>query len=151
MARMHARRKGASSSTRPFRLKNPEWVTLSKEEIADVVVKLSKEGLSPSVIGMRLRDQYGVPDVKLATNKSITKILLEKGIKIDMPEDLRALLKRVVSLNNHLASHPKDMHNKRRMQLVESKIRRLTRYYQETGKVDSTWKYSIDTAKLLVE
>ncbi len=151
MARMHARRKGAASSTKPFRLQNPEWVPISKDEISELVLKLSKEGMSPSMIGIRLRDQYGVPDVKLATNKSIMQILTDKGVKFEIPDDLRALLKRVVSLNTHLTANPKDLHNKRSLQLLESKIRRLASYYQDTGKLAPDWKYSIETAKLLVE
>ncbi|MCK5398116.1 MAG: 30S ribosomal protein S15, partial [Thermoplasmata archaeon] len=32
MARMHARKKGSSSSRRPFLTENPKWVPLNKAE-----------------------------------------------------------------------------------------------------------------------
>ena len=46
MARMHARRRGRSSSRRPLINENPEWVSLDKEEIENVVVKMAEEGAS---------------------------------------------------------------------------------------------------------
>ena len=76
MARMHARRKGKSGSVHPIeRKKHPEWSALNPREIESRVIELGKEGRSTSEIGMILRDQYAVPDVKLATGKKITKIL----------------------------------------------------------------------------
>ena len=130
---------------------NPDWVPLDAGETTKVVARLAKEGLSSSQIGLRLRDQYGVPNVKLATGKSIMTIMKESGVKFDFPEDLRSLMKRAVRLSAHLASRPKDLSNRRRLQLVESKIRRLVKYYHRTGALPKDWNYSLETAKLLVE
>lgn len=151
MARMHARRRGSSSSTRPLRDHNPDWVPLGPDEIVKEVAKLAREGLSSSQIGLRLRDQYGVPDVKLATGKSIVAIMKEAGVKFDFPEDVRSLMKKAVRLSAHLATTPKDLSNRRRLQLVEAKIRRLVKYYHRTGVLPKDWNYSLETAKLLVE
>lgn len=151
MARMHARRKGKSSSKRPYKTKNPKWVALSSTEIERFVVNLANEGLSTSAIGIRLRDQYAVPNVKLATGKSITEILKANGVKFEIPEDIRNLMKRAVNLHAHLDVNPHDLHNKRGLALIEAKIRRLLCYYKKNGVMPEDWKYSIEAAELQVE
>jgi len=151
MARLHAKRKGRSGSTRPFLKANPAWVTTEPAEIEEMIVRLHAEGLTTSAIGVRLRDSYGVPNVRLATGKTITDILKAKGVKIDLPEDLGSLMKRAVELQVHLKEHRKDASNKRGLQLIESKIRRLSRYYKEEGILPSDWDYSIKLAELQVK
>ena len=64
MARMHSRRKGESGSNKPRRSMQSEWVVYSPEEITNEIIKLSKQGTSPSMMGIILRDQYGVADVQ---------------------------------------------------------------------------------------
>ncbi len=150
MGRIHARRRGKSGSKKPFRTEKPEWVEMSEEEIVQKVVELAKEGHTQAMIGTILRDSYGVPDVKLITGKSIGKILEENGLAPQIPEDLMALMKKAVKINNHLQNHPKDLGNKRGLQLVEAKIRRLVNYYKSVGKLPKEWKYNIKEAELLV-
>lgn len=151
MARMYARKSGKSGSTRPFRTEKPGWVVISPSEIEDLIVKFHEGGMSTALIGERLRDQYGVPSVKLVTGKRITKILSDRGIIQKIPEDLTNLIKRAVHMHIMLQKNRKDIQNRRNFQLVESKIRRLVRYYKSTGKLPPDWSYSITTAKLLVE
>ena len=43
---------------------NPEWVPLSKSEVEETIVKLGKDGVLSARIGLIMRDQYAVPDVK---------------------------------------------------------------------------------------
>jgi small subunit ribosomal protein S15 len=151
MARMHARRKGKSSSTKPYHTSVPEWIPLKANEIEEIIVKLAKEGLSTSEIGLRLRDQYSVPSVKLSTGKKITTILKENNIKFKLPEDLSNLLRKVHDLNAHIKINPRDLHNKRAMKLLEEKIRRLARYYKSKEVLPSDWKYELSTVKLILE
>ena len=151
MARMHTRRRGRSSSTRPFVTENPSWVPLTSEEIEEKVIELAGQELSTSLIGIRLRDEYAVPSVKLATGKSITEILKESEMDPERPEDLENLMRKAIKLSAHLTRNPKDLHNQRSMQLIEAKIRRLVRYYKETGRLPADFKYTLDTARLLVE
>lgn len=151
MSRIHSRKKGKASSKKPITKENPSWVNISKEEIEKLVVKYAKEGKSKSLIGIVLRDQHAVPDVKLATGKRIKQILADNKIKTEIPEDLKNLMKRAVDLNNHILIHKKDFSNKRGMQLIESKIRRLAKYYIREGILPKEWKYSLESAKLLVE
>ena len=151
MARMHARRKGQSRSHRPYITENPEWVPLKAEEIEQKIVKLRQKNLSTAIIGLRLRDQFGIPSVRLATGKSVTQILKEKDLTPELPEDLRDLMKKAIRTYNHLQDNPKDLHNKRNLQLIEAKIRRLVKYYLGVNVLEAGWKYTIQNAKILVE
>ena len=148
MARMHARRRGSSGSKRVYRDSPPEWVDLTAEEVEKRILELYKEGYEPSMIGMILRDRYGVPSVRQVTGKKLVKLLKEKGAKIDYPEDLKALIKKALNLRRHLEVHKKDFHNKRGLQLIEAKIWRLSSYYKEKGILPKDWSY--DPVKLRI-
>ncbi|MFQ5839012.1 MAG: 30S ribosomal protein S15 [Thermoplasmata archaeon] len=150
MARMHRRRKGKSSSKRPPAEKPPEWISMKPAEAEKLVLKLHQDGLQTAQIGIRLRDQYGIPSVKLLTGKSITRILVDKGVKMDLPEDLRNLMKKAVRLDSHLKEHHKDIHNRRSLELIEAKIRRLARYYKREGVLPEDWEYSRKAAEIQV-
>ncbi len=150
MARMHRRRKGKSSSKRPPLEKSPEWVSMKPKEVEKLVLKLHEEGLQTAQIGIRLRDQHAIPSVKLLTGKSITRILRDNGVEMDIPEDLRNLMRKAVGLVTHLREHQKDLHNRRSLELMEAKIRRLARYYKREGVLPADWEYSRKAAEILV-
>ncbi|AEA46426.1 30S ribosomal protein S15 [Archaeoglobus veneficus] len=148
MARMHARRRGSSGSKRVYRDGPPEWVEMSAEEVEKKIIELYNEGYEPSMIGMILRDRYGIPSVRQVTGKKIQQILKEKGAEITLPEDLKALIKKAIKLRQHVAVHRKDYHNIRGLQLIEAKIWRLSNYYKEKGVLPANWKY--DPEKLRI-
>ncbi|MBW3023178.1 30S ribosomal protein S15, partial [Candidatus Woesearchaeota archaeon] len=131
MARMHSRAKGKAGSLKPLKAAKPTWARNKPNEIELLIVKLAKEGNSTSKIGTILRDSYGVPDVKLLTGKTITKILKEKNLVTGLPENLQSMIKRAVAERKHLEANKKDKTAKRGLQLTESKIRRLTAYYKK--------------------
>jgi small subunit ribosomal protein S15 len=141
MARMHRRTRGKSSSTRPHLEKPPAWAGTKPKEVEKLVNKLHGEGLQSAQIGIRLRDQYGIPSVKLLTGKPITQILREGGAEMELPEDLSNLLDRALRLTAHLAEHRRDIHNRRSLELVEAKVRRLARYYKREGVLPEEWEY----------
>jgi len=151
MARMHSRRKGKAGSLKPENKTKPSWLRYSEKEIEMLVLKLSKEGLKPSQIGLRLRDSYGIPDVESLTGKRITEILKEKGIKSKVPEDLQALLKRTIAIRKHIESNKHDNTAKRGLQLTESKIRRLVKYYKRTKVLPADWTYTPENIRLYLE
>lgn len=148
---MHSRDKGKSRSTKPSKKVAPSWIKYKAKEVELLVVKYAKEGKSPSQIGIFLRDAYGIPDVKLVTKRSIGQILKEKKLLKEIPEDLMALIRKAVLIRKHLTENKKDMPAKRGLQLTESKIMRLTKFYKKTGKLPMTWKYDPARIKLLVE
>ncbi len=129
----------------------PEWSSLSSDEIEELVVKLARDGMQSAEIGTVLRDQYAVPDIKTATGKKVTEILDEHDLLPDIPEDLRNLMARAVNLREHLRENPKDHHNRRGLQKLESKIRSLATYYKEQEELPYEWTYSERTAKMLIE
>lgn len=149
MARMYSRKKGKSRSIKPSM--PAQWVEYKKPEVERLVVKLAKDGLRKSDIGRVLRDQYGIPSVKHVTEKKIEKILLENKIKQDIPEDMLSLLKHAVKLREHMTRFKRDATSKRGLELLESKIRRLTKYYVREGKLPAGWKYDAEKAKLIVQ
>jgi small subunit ribosomal protein S15 len=151
MARMHTRKRGRAGSKRPVREGKPNWVTMGNEELDKLIVKLKKEGLTKSKLGMVLRDQYGIPKVKEIRGNRISKILETNGVKDQMPEDLAALISKAVSLNKHLGVNPKDLKNRRGLELVEAKIKRLSDYYKRKSKLPEGWSYSRATAESIIK
>ncbi|MFA6804384.1 MAG: 30S ribosomal protein S15 [Candidatus Methanomethylophilaceae archaeon] len=151
MARMQTRKKGKSCSKRPMISENPSWVPLSATEIEDLIVSFAKEGMVSAKIGLILRDQYGVPNVKLATGKTVTEIMKEKGVAATLPEDLSNLMRRAINLSVHMRDNKGDVANKRGLDLIEARIRRLERYYKRNGVLPMTWKYSLSNAELMLK
>ncbi|MCX8178551.1 MAG: 30S ribosomal protein S15 [Candidatus Aenigmarchaeota archaeon] len=151
MARMHARKKGKSGSKKPPVKTAPRWVSYKKAEVEKLVVNLAKEGNRSAKIGLILRDKYGIPSVKQITGKSIKSIMKDSKVYPNYPEDLLDLLKKAVNLRNHLERHRKDYTSKRNLVNLESKIRRLGKYYIKTNVLPKDWSYDPERAKLVVQ
>lgn len=151
MARMHSRDKGKSGSKRPQQKKSTDWVNYSKKELELMVVKLAKEGHKPSMIGLILRDRYGIPSIKAVLDKSIVRVLKDHKMEPELPEDLLNLIKKSVTLNKHLEENNQDKTAKRGLRLTQSKISRLVKYYKKSGKLPESWKYDENRFKLMAE
>src|SRR4030042_76186 len=148
MSRMHSGARGKSRSTKPSKKVVPSWVKYKPKEIEFLIVKFAKEGKSPSQIGIYLRDEYGIPDVKTINKKSITEILKDKNLLKEVPEDLMALIRKAVLIRKHIGDNKGDMSALRGLILTESKIKRLTKYYRRTGRLPLNWKYDPEKIKL---
>lgn len=142
MARMYSRKHGKSGSTKPNRDGAPEWFNRSKDEVEKIVVKLADEGKDPAEIGIILRDQYGVPSVKDVTGKKMTEILEENNKTGKLPEDLRNLVDRAEEIRAHLEEHNNDSSAVHGLEQIESKIRRLKKYYKENDEIPQDWDYN---------
>ena len=129
----------------------PEWLEMSEEEIVELIVQLHREGQSTSQICIILRDQYGIPSTKTVLGAKITEILKDNGTEFEYPEDLLNLIKRAVNIREHLEENPKDLHSKRGLMTIESKIRRLVKYYTRNNVLPEGWRYDPKTAALLVK
>lgn len=129
----------------------PKWVELKPQEIIELISSLANQGRAASEIGTILRDQYGVPSVKAIVGKRITQILQDKGVMPEIPEDLMNLIRTSVKLQKHLVQNRKDTSAKRGYQLAVSKIRRLAKYYIKERRLPSNWRYTPETAQLLVK
>lgn len=151
MARMYSRRKGKAGSKKPVKKTVPLWVRYKPKEVEMLIVKLAKEGHTASKIGTILRDTYGIPDIRILCKKKISKIMQEKDIKRELPEDLSALIKKAVVIIKHLEENKKDEVAHRGLILTESKIKKLAKYYKKNGKLPSEWKYEPERAGFFME
>jgi small subunit ribosomal protein S15 len=67
-----------------------------------------------------------------------------------LPEDLIDLMKRATLVRKHLESHKRDKHSRRGLDLIESKIKRLIKYYKRKKLIAKDWKYDPEKAKIIV-
>ncbi|XP_055637851.1 40S ribosomal protein S13 [Toxorhynchites rutilus septentrionalis] len=150
MGRMHAPGKGISQSALPYRRSVPSWLKLNADDVKEQIKKLGKKGMSPSQIGIILRDSHGVAQVRFVNGNKILRIMKAVGLKPDIPEDLYFLIKKAVSIRKHLERNRKDIDSKFRLILIESRIHRLARYYKIKSVLPPNWKYESGTASALV-
>jgi len=148
MARIHSHRHGKSHQTRPPSKSTPAWVTTTADEARTVILKLAKDGVSPSRIGQTLRDDYGVPLVRPLMGKSLGRVLVEGKAAPKVPQDLQDLIERAQRVQKHLQGHKSDRKNVHSLELVEAKIYRLSKYYKEKGILPSDFKYTAVVAQL---
>ncbi|XP_043322732.1 40S ribosomal protein S13-like [Cervus elaphus] len=130
MGRMHAPGKGLSQSALPYRRSVPTWLKLTSDDVKEQIYKLAKKGLTPSQIGVILRDSHGVAQVRFVTGNKI--------------------LRKAVAVRKHLERNRKDKDAKFRLILIESRIHRLARYYKTKRVLPPNWKYESSTASALV-
>lgn len=142
MARMHTRKRGKGKSTKIYSTAQPDWVELSAEELEKTIIDMKKGGASKSMIGIKLRDQYGVPGVKIVLKKKVGDVLQENKVSDAVPEDLMNLIKKYKNVSRHLLLNRNDSGNKRGQALLMSKILRLVRYYKGRGNLSKEWNLS---------
>jgi small subunit ribosomal protein S15 len=133
--------RGRSRSTRPVSKRPPNWVVYQPDEVKALIINLAREGKRQAEIGNILRDVHGVPLVKPIVGYGIGKVLEEAGLNSQVPDDLYNLMVRATRLRRHLERNPKDYSNKRGLQLTESMIYRVTKYYQRRGALPRDWNY----------
>jgi small subunit ribosomal protein S15 len=141
------REKGKSHSTRPITPNEELLYQTNPEEIKKIIIDLAKKGTPPSMIGVILRDQYGVPLVKHLFGKKLKDILAEEGLLPPIPEDLANLIKKAENILKHLKEHPKDYRSKRGLEETISKINRLAKYYKREGILPPNWDHGITVPK----
>ncbi|MBF27227.1 MAG: 30S ribosomal protein S15 [Euryarchaeota archaeon] len=151
MARMHSKGKGTSGSSKPNNDTAPSWSESDKGKVEELIIKYANEGHSSAKIGTLLRDMHAIPDVRLVMGERISKTLSRNNLESTYPEDMMNLMRKALSLIDHLSSNKKDLHNRRQLELCESRLRRLARYYVGTGRISSTWTYKRDQLRLMVE
>ena len=150
MGRMYTSGKGIARRCLPYRRRPPTWVQISTNDLVDQIIKMAKKGQSPSQIGVVLRDNHGIPQVKGITGSKILRILKKNGLAPEIPEDLYHLIKKAVNIRKHMEKNRKDKDGKYRLILVESRIHRLARYYRSVKKLPPKWKYQSKKADTLI-
>ena len=150
MARMHSRARGKSGSKRPAN-HVPSWALYKEKDVEKLVIKYAKTGKTSSEIGMMLRDSYGINSVKALTDKKITEILTENNMTKKLPDDLLALIKRMIDVKQHLEHNKHDQSARRGLMLTHSKIKRIVKYYQNSKRLPAAWKLDMDRLKMYIE
>merc|ERR1719238_2412721 len=135
MGRMHTPGKGIAASALPYKRSPPAWLKVSAKEVEAQVAKFAKKGLSPSQIGVILRDSHAIAQVKSVTGNKILRLLKKAGLAPALPEDLYHLIKKAVAVRKHLD---------------KNRVHRLARYYKRTRQLPPNWKYESSTASTLV-
>ena len=75
MGRLHSKGKGISKSARPYKRTPPTWFKVKGADLEKSVCKLARKGMTPSQIGVQLRDSAGVAQVSSVTGTKILRIL----------------------------------------------------------------------------
>jgi len=122
-----------------------------KIDVIKKIMELHNEGVPTSKIGLILRDEFKVHNVKKYSGKTINQILVENKLESEIPEDLSDLLKRAVKLLKHMKINKRDQSSKLGYQRTVSKIRRLAKYYKRVNKLPKGWTYSEEQAAILVK
>lgn len=120
------------------------------KEIEGIILKHAKEGMQSAQIGLVLRDQYGIPSVRMSKLK-IADVMRKNKAYPELPEDMVNLIKKAAGLEVHLSKNKRDYTSKRGLEITESKIRRLAKYYKGRGLMPVDWKWNLSRAKLLVK
>jgi len=151
MARMYARKKGKSGSSKPLQ-RTATWVKLKPAELEEIIAKLAREGKQSAEIGLILRDQYGIPSTRDSYKERIARIMKKhKTYNEVLPEDMYNMVKKAVNLRKHMDKNKKDYTSYRGLELTESKIRRLAKFYKRQKALPEKWKWDPDKAKLWVK
>ena len=139
---MYSRKKGKSGSKKPLVSTPKPWITYTPQEVEQLIVKLSKLGKSSAVIGIVLRDSYGIPDVPKLINKKIYQVIKEHKLAGQLPEDISSLIRRQMILTKHLQKNKQDGPARRGLLITESKINKLAKYYKRNKVLPKNWNFS---------
>lgn len=140
MGRMHSDGKGQSISMKPLSTIVPTYATKPFYEIKKDIIHHANKGMVPSAIGNMLRDQYGVGNAKDVLGMTILEFCKQNKCAPAIPEDLSSLISKSNSIRSHLRENRRDNDAKYRLNLVNSRLHRLVRYYKEKGALPGNWK-----------
>ncbi|MBI2449837.1 30S ribosomal protein S15 [Candidatus Pacearchaeota archaeon] len=108
--------------------KNPSWNKIKYEEVEKLVIEMAKHGMSLEMIGLVLRDKYGIPTARVY-GKKLGKILKEHGL--EQKSDLAYVNKKLETLKKHLEKNKHDKKSKRKLAILTGRVRKLKRYYDK--------------------
>jgi small subunit ribosomal protein S15 len=151
MARLHSKKKGKAGTKRPKSTTVPNWSSVDKAGLRENILKMAREGVPAAKIGLVIRDQYSVPNLRANLGMSLRAFLKKEGVLGEYPDDLLNLIKKAVRMNNHIKTSRNDTTNSVKLIHVESKIQRLAKYYSSKGMLPEGWRYDREKAALLVK
>lgn len=104
-------------------LKKPTWLKYTEDEVKDIVLKFSNKGLTAEKIGLIMKNQYGIPSVRLYGLK-IKKVLKDK---FQEPTIIN-LEKKVKKLEDHVKKNKHDKKADRSLTINIAKFRKRKDY-----------------------
>jgi len=109
----------------------PIWLKYTEEEVKAIIHKLSNQGLTAEKIGLYLRDQYGIPTIKLYGIK-IKDVLEEKG-KYQEPNiiNLEAKIQKIIE---HYKKNKQDKNAERSLIISKAKLKKRKEYMERKEK-----------------
>lgn len=112
-------------------IKKPVWLKYTKEEVKAIILKLANKGLTAEKIGLTLRDQYGIPNVKLY-NLRIKDILKQNNLyKEPTVINLKEKLSNII---NHYKKNKQDKKTERSLIITRAKLKKREIYEQKKEK-----------------
>jgi small subunit ribosomal protein S15 len=104
-------------------LKKPTWLKYTKSEVEKIILKLAEKELTAEKIGLVLRDQYGIPDVKLFDLK-VKKVLKDK---FKEPTN-KNLDKKLQGIIQHYKKNKQDKKAERSLIITKAKLKKREDY-----------------------
>jgi len=107
----------------------PVWLKYTLEEVKAIILKLAGKDLTAEKIGLVLRDQYGIPDVKIYGLK-IKEVLKDK---FEEPTiiNLKKKLEKVIS---HYKGNKQDKNAERSLVITKAKLKKRENYLEKKQK-----------------
>ncbi len=102
----------------------PVWLKLTEEELKKIIAELAQKH-PPAMIGLVLRDQYGVPTTKVY-GKKLAEYL--KELKIEYKKDLENVEKKTEKIKEHMKKHITDKKAKHKLQKSQSRVNSMKKY-----------------------
>ena len=109
------------------KIEKPIWLKYTKQEVEAIILKLAKKGLTAEKIGLTLRDQYGIPKVKIYDIK--IKEILEKEKLYEKPtvKNLKEKLEKIIS---HYKKNKQDKNAERSLIITKAKLKKKEDYHK---------------------
>jgi len=82
-----------------------DWTKIKPQDVEKLIVDLGKQGIPHEKIGLILRDQHGIPKVKLLGLK-IKKVLLKNNIDLD--SEKKNIINKIEGLKKHSEKNKHD-------------------------------------------
>jgi small subunit ribosomal protein S15 len=110
------------------KIEKPVWLKYTKDEVEAIILKLADKGLTSEKIGLTLKDQYGIPRVKIYDLK-IKEVLNKKG-KFEEPtnKNLKAKLEKVIE---HYKKNKQDKKSERSLIITKAKLKKRQDYLKK--------------------
>ena len=113
------------------KIEKPIWLKYTAQEVKKIVLKLAEKGLTAEKIGLTLRDQYGIPKVRLY-NLKIKEILKEKnGFEEPTNKNLKIKLEKII---NHYKKNKQDKKAERGLMITKAKLKKREDYTKRKEK-----------------